>query len=1227
MFVCTKSTNFTMLLIILGTEFKAIFVSTSEPTSESGGCIYETKSISDRYVFNTAITRSRALVVAVGNPFLLLKLENQMVDKYGEDARCWTPYIRQCIECNTFSYSEKLRNNFNKSTSDKLFDMIYSRSFFKTLDTSKPLDSIIKAYKRVFEKLEECKKMKRLLLSSKGEKISWKMEDYKDLNDTVVNDDNSHHTMDPYECTLEAQNYYMAKAIPVDSSRHIVIIQGSDNRRGAFDGDTVKVGVFKDCLPEYYGQVQGVSKRGSNLKFICKVSRTNSIVFLPTDEKNPPLINLPRLSLDLLKKKEIDDINKSDLKSKDVVIFKVPPKMEEGEIEDIVLPQIKQVIPLSVAKNMLFLVSFVKWNPKYRCPLGIVEGVFPKGFTRFNAERLLTFQHNVDYNDDNTEDHFDECDSIQENQDLVMFSQVFTIDPEGAKNLDDALSIAKHSTNDVDQTVYQLGVHIVNAAKHIVAHSDDDNAAKALGISAYGGREGKVMHMLGSRKLRSQLSLTPEKVRDVISVTCLFTLNPAHLATLNIESVDIKLGQVRSSMQLTYADAQLVLEGKTPQHCVEAAKSFVDISLCHSMKLLYDVAFAMRLRRMQSDAAYAYDVSDPGEESCWQAHLLVEELMIWANNEVARQIHSYCPNAALLRRQPPPNQNKIRELVNENKSVMINSLSLCHYLRQEYEVHPSSIMVPIDILKKLKKALQRRDLGTVAYYLTANKCYPQLAAVEHEIHSIYLRAEYCCTEESKKNPSEYHHSSLNLDEYTHFSSPMRRYFDIEVQRMVLETLKKPSSEQFSHEQNKQLCLLLNTKMHSIKLFEKKVNQVDLSFEFLSTSKVYPAFVVSNENRFIELQFSDLKLKSFPKKSLKLVVSNFSLFFSVVSLKHTNMADVLSSHHINSASSNTSLGELKAIYVPKNSSSKEAKNKDLKYSALSLAKYNLSFESLAIEIPADHWKQALDLVKMPLTSLTEENGAALTKIFKTQPHCDVPAISSDNSEQKWLYIECKLKYPWDSPGVLKTWLSWSMRDHIISPIVQIVELSPLFRFCIQHSSHPAECFSDLNLSHASKKNYENIKEYIKLWTKLLLAEAAEKSVKECRPVVLRDISLEWPELIIPKVCINEVYYTPSNAVKMIIPWSFVDECFEFFKIKIGCLVCLRCEDRSVSGTKAVFHLVVHHIEEDREQMKEMIVYMKHSGDVNCRISEEMKKMLVSKDCVYEVQVMPMSVSYR
>ena len=82
---------------IAGNEFKALFMSTTESLDPSGYSNNPTRSLCSPSVFNTAITRAKSLVVAVGNPYTLMAVE----EKLDKSKQCWAKYLNHCFSANT----------------------------------------------------------------------------------------------------------------------------------------------------------------------------------------------------------------------------------------------------------------------------------------------------------------------------------------------------------------------------------------------------------------------------------------------------------------------------------------------------------------------------------------------------------------------------------------------------------------------------------------------------------------------------------------------------------------------------------------------------------------------------------------------------------------------------------------------------------------------------------------------------------------------------------------------------------------------------------------------------------------------------------------------------------------------------------------------------------------------------------------------------------------------
>ena len=100
-----------IILMSLGQEYQAVILSTTEPVNLDGSTLDPTKSFCDPYVFNTAVTRAKSLVLAVGNPFLLLNMEKSFARNYGDEhsTQCWSTFLELCIENKSFEFHPCLK--------------------------------------------------------------------------------------------------------------------------------------------------------------------------------------------------------------------------------------------------------------------------------------------------------------------------------------------------------------------------------------------------------------------------------------------------------------------------------------------------------------------------------------------------------------------------------------------------------------------------------------------------------------------------------------------------------------------------------------------------------------------------------------------------------------------------------------------------------------------------------------------------------------------------------------------------------------------------------------------------------------------------------------------------------------------------------------------------------------------------------------------------------------
>ena len=1294
-------------MLFAGREYRAIFISTLEATNEDGSTLNPTKSICDQYVFNTVITRAQSLIVCVGNPFLLFSIE-KCTPNY--KIHCWREYVKRCLETSSYQLVPKC-NSISESALQQAIIKLYEETFGdlqESLDSpcgsiQKVSDSILAAYKRAFQSNKACQNAKFTLGNIGNGDYGYVLQrgDKSQIADRPLVQD-SYKLGASVECYLESITFRKAVAIPLNSSKQPITINGLNNRRGALDGSLVKVALYEGA--DHCGKVTEVVEQGPQRQFVCSVDSYNSIFFCPIDRKSPKLVNLPGLSYEMLKQVSNDLIIEQELDYKQHAVTVFDPKSftnpnkeaNNGSIKfaNIEVPQIKDVIPLSIAQKLLFVVSFLKWDPKYRYPLGIVIAAIPKGLTLYHAQRMLLAHHHINTSSLDTASDDDDILVVAANDSsLPRYDHAMTIDPLEAEVLDDALTL-EPLANKNDSQVYQLGVHIANVGRFLNPMTEADKNARKRGTAVYGSKFIPLFYPMLPKKIREDLSLDCSKNASTISITCKVSIVDKNI---KIDDVNVHESLVCSRARLTYKDAQDLLNGVKKRKQLRKIVTEYNkalpaddktFGLEERLSILLQISEHLLRYRTEIDNI-DYAIEDEDDLSSPQAHFLVKEMMIWANRIAAEHVLATFPKLTLLRRQKSPNQDQLIKTIERYKDVVdFSPLHKSIATKLNINITSGPFFMMELFRKQLLTALQSGDIKQASNLFRVTSYHPQLAVLSKEINSSKSRAQYVCSGNFQKQETlDLQHGNylVSLTDaqkevyghydlcclYTHFTSPLRRYIDIVMQRLILQSLSlspSASNDLYTDDELKSICIDCNVNALNANSFQKEFNRLTLALSLAECSQPCTAYVASTEKslqlviRELDCQFLSLNQRSFRlssitngtkpcpterknSKSWKAKVTSFTTKY--VMERFIGTRKCLSSAELTHDA-------LLTFYSP------EANSDSTVPLALVQQCYSAEFSNKPLSLSAEEWATVANFLKQPL----EDTATPLKKLLMSHNSiADDNGVKFPTNASFWLY---EVKQSFEAYKCFKISLAANFSDYILSPCIQLLEVAPMLNVCVQHSTNPASCFSTPILSDPSKKRFNDINEYIDLWEKVLLAEAAVQSVSDDAEVqLIQNVPLKWPKLVQPINSLDDIHYLPITknpfsgkedfGVTLTISDKFEERCGEYFDFEIGNLVCARyniplkrsktVKGRDVKTASAVYHFVIDSIDTPEKPAKKLrkrrskkskvqseaqpnkIVHLKIISKEAARVSKFMKPYLENSNNSCEIQIIPLDIPYR
>ena len=407
--------------------------------------------------------------------------------------------------------------------------------------------------------------------------------------------------------------------------------------------------------------------------------------------------------------------------------------------------------------NQRIVIKFDEWSSNIIIPSAHFFKNLGKCLDIPVENEIILYEHNVDINPFSkkiidsmpNEDVEFKCppEELKKRMDL-RGKPVCSIDPPGCKDIDDALHAEIMPNGN-----YELGVHIADVSHYVKAGDAVDKIAAKNCNTIY------LVHrrtdMLPKVLTENLCSLVGNKERLAFSVLWEFDRN-----TLEIKNVKYGKSVIKSMAALTYEKAQNILNDQNDNSRMAKSIKILDlITKDLKRKRMEDGALILSSNSMKFNLDNETNtITDISEYKTFQTNSLVEECMLLANVWVAKKIYQSYPSCAILRRHPPPKEKELNNFIQILKErghelKAGNNLELNNSLDNiKKEGDP--------FFNKLVRSLLTRTMNQAKYFSSSEFSY-----------------------------EDFYHYGLAMEIYTHFTSPIRRYSDILVHRLLSAALE------------------------------------------------------------------------------------------------------------------------------------------------------------------------------------------------------------------------------------------------------------------------------------------------------------------------------------------------------------------------------------------------------------------------------------------------------
>lgn len=411
------------------------------------------------------------------------------------------------------------------------------------------------------------------------------------------------------------------------------------------------------------------------------------------------------------------------------------------------------------------LAEITNWEEGQKNPTARVERILD-GYSRNELEMnniLLSAGFDIEFEKEVLEDAAAFPDEIPESEIAARYDYrpyiTFTIDPVDAKDFDDALSVRM-----LDNGHYEIGVHIADVSHYVKPGSALDKEASKRTTSVY--LPDRVCPMLPERLSNELCSLRPGEDKLAFSVLIEFD------DKLNIVSSAFTKSVIHSNRRFTYEEVQHVIDSH-------------EGDFSNEIHLLTKIARRMRRKRFDNGSInfeteeVRFQLNEDGYpigifiKERHEAHMLVEDFMLLANVLVAKFVSKIEPGI-----EPVPMVYRVHDSPDEDRLDSFALIARRFGFNLKFESPQQIAGVLNDLIKKIHGR-------------------PEQAILERMAIRSMAKAQY--------TTDNIGHFGLAFEYYTHFTSPIRRYPDVLVHRILESVLEDRRQPTYMKDELESLC--------------------------------------------------------------------------------------------------------------------------------------------------------------------------------------------------------------------------------------------------------------------------------------------------------------------------------------------------------------------------------------------------------------------------------------